>query len=140
MMIPDDYYGDVEPVEIEVRSLEDAAEASEKAGIYMKKHGSGNRIATFASLAVEELAGNVIRYGFGDGKSRHINVKLKKDGDQWILRLRDDCPDFDPVLYARNITPEQKESHYGIRMIYSLADEVTYLNTLNLNNLIIRFR
>ena len=140
MMIPDDYYGDVEPVEIEVHSLEDAAKASEKTGISMKEHGSGNRIATFASLAVEELAGNVIRYGFSDRRPHHISVKLKKDGDQWILRLRDDCPDFDPVLYARNITPEQKESHYGIRMIYSLADEVTYLNTLNLNNLIIRFR
>ncbi len=62
------------------------------------------------------------------------------DEDQWILRLMDDCPGFDPVLYARNITPEQKESYYGIRMIYSLADEVRYLNTLNLNNLIIRFR
>ena len=106
----------------------------------MKKHGSGNRIATYASLAVEELAGNVIKYGFSDGNPHHISVKLKKDGDQWILRLRDDCPGFDPVVYARNITPEQKESHYGIRMIYSLADEVTYLNTLSLNNLIIHFK
>ena len=35
--------------------------------------------------------------------------------------------------------PEEKESYYGIRMIYGLADDVRYLNTLNLNNLIICF-
>lgn len=139
MMMPEEYYGDVEPVETDVRSMEDAMQASVNTGDYMKAHGAGERIALYTSLAVEELAGNIIKHGFSDGKPHHISVKLKKDREQWILRLRDDCRNFDPVAYVEGITPEEKQSHYGIRMIYGLADEVRYLNTLKLNNLIIVF-
>lgn len=140
MMIPEEYYGDVEPIETSVASMDDAVEASKMVGDYMLENGAEKRIAVFASLAVEELAGNVIQHGFNDGNSHHMKVKLKKDEDNWILRLRDDCRNFDPVAYVEGITPEDRQSHYGIRMIYSLADEVKYLNTLKLNNLIINFR
>ena len=104
-----------------------------------KEQGAGERISLYAALAVEELAGNIIQYGFNDGKSHQVMAKLRKDGNQWIMRLRDDCGTFDPASYIQGITPEQKESHYGIRMIYGLANDVQYLNTLKLNNLVIRF-
>ena len=139
MMIPEEYYGDVEPVEINVFSMKDVQQASYNTGAYMEEHGADKRIALYASLAVEELAGNVIEHGFNDGKSHHMTVKIKKDCERWILRLRDDCRNFDPVAYVKGITGKEKESHYGIRMIYGLADEVIYLNTLKLNNLIIKF-
>lgn len=140
MLLPAEYDSDIEPLEMDVASMNDAVAASERTGCYMRERGASDRIAYYTSLAVEELAGNVIRHGFKDGRPHHMSVKLRKDGDEWILRLRDDCRDFDPVAYVKGITPEQKQSHFGIRMIYGLADDVKYLNTLKLNNLIIRFR
>ena len=38
----------------------------------------------------------------------------------------------------KNFTYENSVSHFGIRMVYKLAYEVTYYNSLNLNNLIIK--
>lgn len=140
MMIPDEYYSETEPIEISVASMKDAVAASQSTSQYMKEHGASDRIAVYAALAVEEMAGNIIQHGFKDGKHHHLDIKLKKDGDRWILRFRDDCRDFDPVAYVKSITPEQKESHYGIRMIYGLADEVKYLSMMKLNNLLICFR
>ena len=140
MMIPDEYYSETEPIEVSVASMKDAVAASQSTSQYMKEHGASDRIAVYAALAVEEMAGNIIQHGFKDGKHHHLDIKLKKDGDRWILRFRDDCRDFDPVAYVKSITPEQKESHYGIRMIYGLADEVKYLSMMKLNNLLICFR
>ncbi|MBQ6401909.1 MAG: ATP-binding protein [Firmicutes bacterium] len=140
MMIPEEYDDEIGPLEMKVASMEDAVQASEKTRLYMKEKGASDRISIYAALAVEEMAGNIIRHGFDDGRSHHVDVKLKKDGERWILRFRDDCRNFDPVAYVESITPEEKESHYGIRMIYGLADDVRYLNTLKLNNLIISFR
>ena len=139
MLIPDDYYSDTEPLEIPVSSLDEAVHASEQVGRYMEENGSAKKTAMFAALAVEELAGNVILHGFNDGKPHMLLVSLKKDDDAWILRTRDNCRQFDPEAYVKGITSAEDSSHYGIRMIYGLADEVKYLNTLNLNNLIVRF-
>lgn len=140
LLIPNEYYNDVEPIELSVNSEEDAVKASEKVNAYMKENGSDNKTALFAALAVEELTVNIIRYGFSENTSNNISLKLKKDDSEWILRIRDDCRNFDPVAYIKGITPEQKESHYGIRMIYSLSEDIKYLNTFNLNNLLIRFK
>lgn len=139
MLIPEKYYSDAGPVEIPVASMDDAVRASEEVRIYMREHGASDRIALYGALAVEELAGNVIQHGFNDGRRHHMMVKLKEDEQRWILRLRDDCRDFDPVAYVEGLTPEEQYSHYGIRMIYGLASEIRYLNTLHLNNLIIQF-
>lgn len=140
MLLPDEYYDDVEQIELSVASMDDAYDAADQADLYMKEHGAADKLAAFTALAVEELAGNVIQFGFGDGKRHHMRVKLKKDGEQWILRIRDDCMMFDPVAYVKGITPEEEISHIGIRMIYGLANDVKYLNTLKLNNLLIFFR
>ncbi len=139
MMIPESYDDEIEPVAITASSMEDVIADSIEVSSYMKEHGAADRVANYTSMAVEELAGNIIRHGFGDGKLHHVYVKLKKSQGQWLLRLRDDCRSFDPVDYVKHITPEEKQSHYGIRMIYGLADEVRYLNTLKMNNLLIRF-
>ena len=139
MMLPDEYQNEIEPIELTVRSEQDAVTASEKINAYMTGHGAQNQTALFASVAVEEMVMNVIRYGFEKSGAHSISVKMKKDDDGWILRIRDDCRLFDPEAYVKSITSDEKESHFGIRMIYGLADDVKYLNTFKLNNLLIRF-
>lgn len=141
MMIPEEYDNEEEPVEIAVRSMDEVFDAADKVRSHMKELGEEDRISAYTALAVEELGGNIISYGFSDDrKPHHLSIKIKKFSGKWILRLRDDCRGFDPVDYVKSITPEDEYSHIGIRMIYGLADEVRYLNTLHLNNLIISFK
>lgn len=89
------------------------------------------------SLAAEEMCQNILEYGFKDGKSHSIDVKLMELDNGWILRIRDDCELFDPVLYMKNFTDASPEAHIGIRMVSHLADRMEYVSTLKLNNLLI---
>lgn len=97
------------------------------------------RNAYLLSLAVEEMCKNILQYGFTDGKSHSIDVKLMRLDYGWILRIRDNCELFDPVLYMKSFTDSDKnpESHIGIRMISQVADRMEYVSTLKLNNLLI---
>ncbi len=140
MMLPDEYQSEIEPLELSVKNEPDAVDASEKINSYMLSNKASKQTALFASVAVEEMVMNVIRYGFEESGAHSISVKMKKDDDSWILRIRDDCRLFDPEAYVKSITSDEKGSHFGIRMIYGLADDVKYLNTFKLNNLLIRFR
>ena len=84
---------------------------------------------------MEELAGNVIRHGFTDGKNHNIDIRVTHK-DDWLIRIKDDCGCFDPVAFVEE--DPNPDDHYGIRMIMRQAKSVQYMSTLELNNLIIR--
>ena len=90
------------------------------------------------TLSVEEMVKNVVEHGFTDGKHHSVNVRVLKKGDDYILRIRDDCLIFDPVKQLRLFSAEDRASHYGLRMITGLAKEVRYTCVLKLNNLVVR--
>ncbi|MBO4836298.1 MAG: ATP-binding protein [Clostridia bacterium] len=95
--------------------------------------------ASRLALCVEEMAGNVIQYGFSDGKQHHLDVRvLVKDGNV-ILRLRDDCMKFDMKEKAEQFVPDpdHPEKNIGIRLVMGMAKDIVYTNTMNTNNLMI---
>ena len=101
-------------------------------------HGCDERRKYFISLAVEEMATNTVQNGFRPGKRNSIDMRILKKGDDYIVRIRDDCEVFDPVkqlqLYDKNIPLH----HIGLRMAIESAREVQYTSILKLNNLVIR--
>ena len=50
-----------------------------------------------------------------------------------MLRLRDDCIPFDPSEMAQLVSEDTSGKNIGIRMVYGIADEITYQNLLGLN-------
>ena len=42
------------------------------------------------------VAGNIVDYGFDDGKKHFVDVRVIVKGEQVIIRLRDDCRQFNP--------------------------------------------
>ena len=110
---------------------------SEGVSVFLHDHGATQREAYFLSLAVEEMGMNIIRYGFADGKSHSIDLKAVRQNGSWILRVRDDCPLFDPVHYMEGFEPASPEVHIGIRMVSGMAKRMEYVNTLKTNNLLI---
>lgn len=103
---------------------------------FCKTEGADQRTTNILCLAAEEIGSNVLRYGFSDGKRHKMDVLLKKTDKNWFLRFRDNCMSFDPVRYLE--TRGEEKDHYGIRMIRSLASDISYSNAFGLNNLLIK--
>ena len=107
---------------------------------FMLENGYDKRKADMVSLAVEELAGNIVQHGFSDGRSHHVDIRLlAKEGDL-ILRFRDDCKRFDTVDEYRTQLQFSKnpEEGIGIKMMIRLAKDIKYTGLYGMNNLIVR--
>ena len=130
---------DEERMDITVRSMAEVTSVSTRVSEFCRLRGIDARRSYFASLALEEMAGNVVRHGFAkDGKKHSLDIRVVHKDDGIILRLRDNCAAFNPSDHARITAPEDGIGNIGIRMIYSIAADVQYQNLLGLNVLTIR--
>ena len=111
---------------------------SERAQTFCEDCGIDNRRSMFAGVCIEEMAGNIVDYGFDDGKKHFVDVRVIVKGEQVIIRIRDDCRPFDPKKQAELYNPEDPTAHIGIRLVKEISTEFDYVNVLKLNNLIVK--
>ncbi len=123
-----------ETMEAGITGLEDVTAVSKQAEDFCRQRGQDERIVNHIALCIEEMAANVIQYGFQDGKPHHLSVMILNKPDHWILRFRDDCRAFDPVRYV----PQEENQAIGIRLVLALAADAHYTYSMNLNNLTLR--
>ncbi|MBQ1491468.1 MAG: hypothetical protein IIZ39_05865 [Blautia sp.] len=121
-----------------ISSQDEVIALSKAAWDFCDAHGCDHKRKYAISLAVEELATNTILTGFRQHRHNTIDMRILKKGDDYILRMRDDCEIFDPVkqlqLYDRNVPLR----HVGLRLAISNARNVQYTTMLRLNNLVLR--
>lgn len=119
-------------------NMEDIIQLSVKIERFCKKHLVDVRRTYFLSLCIEEMAGNVVEYAFGEKDKEHfIDIKVMyKDGDL-IFRMRDDGKPFNP-LSVLDESNEGVEKNIGIRMVSKICRNIDYRNTVGMNNLIIK--
>ncbi|MBR7070955.1 MAG: hypothetical protein IKI29_02170, partial [Clostridia bacterium] len=88
-------------LDMTVRSTEGSVEASEKAMDFCLHHGESKRDSRLIALCIEEMANNIVEHGFTkDQKKDHsIEVRLMFKDDKRLIRIRDNCVNFDPVAY-----------------------------------------
>ena len=120
-----------ETLETSITSLAEVTEAALRAEQFCLQCGQDARISSHIALCIEEMAGNVIQYGFRDGKPHHLSILLLSKPDHWVLRFRDDCSAFDPIHY----TPAEDGQAIGIRLVQAIAQDAHYTYSMNLNNL-----
>ncbi len=140
-LLPADF--DKEPLliyEKSIGSMEEVMEASEAGRTACREAGCPAKIANYVSLAVEEMAGNVVRFGFRDKKHYSIDLRITKNQEGWVMRIRDDCKSFNPIDYVRLLNDEDPVAHIGIKMVNRLAGQMDYINSMNMNNLIASFQ
>ena len=127
-------------ISADIVSQKDVIAFSEKAWRFCEEKGTTGRIAYLTSLAVEEMAKNVIEHGFSRDKKKHmLSARIVYKDDELIIRLRDNCESFDPrKKYEQIYAGEDAERSIGIRMIMAEASDVRYTTMFNLNNLLIR--
>ena len=86
---------------------------------------------------MEEMAGNIVSHGFEPSKKHSIDIRLMYKEGKVILRIRDDCQQFDPKSRMEQYFPEDPLKNIGIRMIGKLASNIDYKNNIGLNILTI---
>ena len=122
-------------LEMDIRTLEEMARAVREAEAFCRSRGESNRSSMRIALCVEEMAGNAILHGFPkDNLPHHLSVRVIDKKDGWVLRFRDDCGAFDPVHYI----PKEGKDALGIRLALAIAEETSYIYSLNLNNLTLK--
>lgn len=140
LMIPNSFGAPEEDrLDISLHSDEEVVNIAEQVQRFCTEKGLEERKAYLSGLFLEEMAGNIVDHGFTKDKKEHsVDVRVVcKDGDV-ILRLKDDCIPFDPKQRASIADPEDITKNFGIRMVYSMAKDISYQNILGLNVLTIR--
>ena len=126
-------------IDISVRSMDAVMEVSRQVIEFCDRRGIDRRRAYLAGLCMEEMAGNVVSHGFLKDKKKHsVDIRVVHSGDTVILRIRDNCVAFNPSARAKVIHTDDAIKNVGIRLVYSIASDVSYQYLLGLNVLTIR--
>ena len=118
--------------------LANASVISEQLIEFALKNGVKNREAQMIGLAAEEIVSNIVTYGYKKGKTNYIDVNLRLVSDNLILRIRDDGHPFDPTKYEFDSNEEYSTS--GIKLIMGIADNMSYMRVLSLNNTVFEIK
>lgn len=139
LLLPDTF--DVleqDKLDVTVTRMDDVINLTDMVWRFCDEHGCDSTRRNHLALSVEELAGNMIRHGFTDGKPHCIEVRVLKKGDKYYVRFRNDCLIFDPLKQIRLLSDEDPTYHIGLRMIANLAREIQYTCVLKLNNILVK--
>ncbi len=144
LFLPRDFRIDIDDeLNRTITNIEEVSALSKAAGVFCKSHGADSKTAQAISLAVEELASNVLLHGFDKKvKEPSVDLRLIKKGDTFTVRIRDDAQSFNVAKYAELISKERDDptKELGIRLVVGLGAKLNYVSTLNTNNLIITYQ
>ena len=139
MKLPADFgASEDECLEFSVHSMEEVINISERVMDFCLEREIDHSRSYTAGLSIEEMAGNVVVHGFADvavNYSVDIRVVVK---NELTIRIRDDCPSFDPKKYLEQFHPEDPTKNIGIRMIVLKAKEMIYQNVAGINTLLVK--
>ena len=134
MLEPEFGVSEEDCLDLTLTDLADVSNSSEIIHEFCKAHDMEEKAAYYSALCLEEMGVNVINHGFThDKKSHSLNAKVVYLKDKVLLRLKDDCIPFDPGEYSSLVSDKGRFDNMGIRMVYGIADDVSYQNLLGLN-------
>ena len=139
MFLPEDFGGaKSDNMYFKITSLEEAIHQSARTKEFCIEHGMSNRKANYMALFVEEMATNVINHSVEDDNDVVcINMRLFVSDEKKYVSMMDIGNRFDPTEFYKLHKDDSEFSHIGIRMVSRMADEMTYFNTFDSNNLLI---
>ena len=140
ILLPDSFdVSEKKCMDCSIKTMSEVASLSQEVWHFCEEQGCDERRKFLMSLAIEEMAGNIIEHGFSKDKKPHsIDVRIIHKDDDFIIRIRDDCLIFDPVNQLKLYSDDEPTHHIGLRMIIGTAKDVRYTSILKSNNLFIR--
>ena len=139
LLLPDNFdVPEEDKIDKTINSKDEVLDLSKAAWDFCTEHGCSSKTRYVISLSVEELAGNIVKHGFKDGKNHCVDLRVIKKGENYIVRMRDNCLLFNPKKQLELFSDEDITRHIGLRMAFSMAKDVQYTSILKLNNLVIK--
>lgn len=123
--------------EYSVKSIRDVSRVSESVVNFCRERNVSSRTGFFAGICVEEMAKNIIQHGSQPGKRTYVDVRVVVQEDLTI-RIRDNCPEFDPRKRIELFHPGSPEQNIGIRLTAGLARQIDYYNNAGINTLLMK--
>ena len=131
-------------ISLEIRDTEDVSLVSEQIHLFCRGHKIDRKTGMNAALCFEELALNIIHFGFPKCKRNPCIVfRLVISENELVMSLHDNCPMFDVERYIEHQIDDFRGDgniHIGLKMIGSLTENIRYVHSLENNNVILRFR
>ncbi len=124
---------DEDRIDISVHGMEEVINISQKVWDFCDVHCIGGKQKNCASLCVEELAGNIVKHGFVDGKKHCIDIRVSCMKENIMLSIKDDCRKFNPTEAAKLFDPDDKTHNLGLRIATGMTQRMSYQNTFGLN-------
>ena len=139
MKLPADFgASEDECMEFSVHSIEEVVNISEKVIGFCRARGLDSSHSNTAGLCIEEMAGNVVTHGFEKGSGNYsVDVRVVVR-EELTIRIRDNCPAFDPKKYIDQFNPADPAKNIGIRLIAKKAKEMIYQNVAGINTLLVK--
>lgn len=94
------------------------------------------------NLALDELVGNIIKYGYTDGQGHEIGVDVRIEAGHVVIRIEDDGREFNPcnVPEPDNTKPieERMPGGLGIFLVRKLVESLEYERRGDRNVVVLR--
>lgn len=116
-------------------NLEEVIAFRERLFGFCAENGISDRDANILGLATEEIASNIVQYGYQSGRRNYMDISFTIQDDKYMLRIRDDGVPFNPLEYKQQ--EEEPVTLGGIALIRKMASDFQYMRVLNMNNTVI---
>ena len=138
LMLPDSFgCAPEELFEASMRTMDEVVDTSVKVLDFCKERGTTERNAVMTSLYVEEMAGNTIKYGYPKKRKGTVDLRVICRDDSIMVRVRHDGKTFDPFEWMQKNESDDPASGTGIRIMLAVAKDVSYIQSMKLNNLML---
>ena len=138
LMLDDDFgVSEDNRLDITINNVDMVVGVSEEIIAFCHDHGIDGRRSFFSGLAIEEMAGNIVKHGFEKKKNNLIEIRVAYKDDTVRIRIRDNCKGFNPVDYLNKPDDEDITHNIGIRLVSKTARIFHYQSTFKLNILTI---
>lgn len=114
--------------------LEEVIAFREKLLQFCEDNHMTGRDAKILGLAMEELAANIVQYGYRQDQKNYMDISFTIQDDKYILRIRDDGIPFNPLEYQGQ---EEVVTVGGIALLKRITSNFQYMRVLNMNNTVI---
>ena len=114
----------------------------EKVDEFLYRNHIQEKESYYTHLFFEELSTTIVENGilehrFGK-RRRFLEMRLIRTEDELTIRTRDNCLNISAQEGRKHSNKEDQEKYLGFSMVFSLANDMKYVNSLNINNLIVK--
>ncbi len=116
--------------------IDQVMELSARIHEFCNKHTQEHEKVAKLALCIEEIAGNIVRYGRKGRKELTIDIRVLISDSGITMRIRDDGPPFNPIQYNDERQPAIGGT-MGLRIVRGIAKEIQYTGAASINSLTI---